>query len=256
MMNDAVSKKAFVLAAGKGTRMLHLSDECPKPMLKVDNITMLDHALDALQKAGVEEVVVNTFHLAEVIEDHLANRQDLKITISREEELLETAGGVKKAIEFFGDEPFFVLNSDVVWTDNSESTLLSMAKNWDSDKMDLMLLMHPVETAHFYDGEGDYHLDNECGELVFAKDQASNIKPNSVFAGPRIVHPRIFDNVEYGRRSFIELFHTAEKNGRLYGYRHNGEWFHVGTPEALEETNRIFAEKRTGAEIKAKTNSL
>ena len=237
-------KKAFILAAGKGTRMLHLTKTCPKPMLKVDDRTMLDHALDSLEAIGVEEVVVNTYYLADIIEEHLASRTSPKITISHETEPLETGGGVKNAIDFFGDEPFYVLNSDVVWTDNGISSLVAMAEKWDSEKMDLMLLLHPLETALFYDGSGDYLMTEKCGKALLAKFGRSDKQANYVVAGPRIVHPRLFKDYPTGESSFVKLFIKAEDAGRLYGFHHDGEWFHVGTPEALEETNKIFAAKK------------
>jgi len=237
----SIPKKAFVLAAGLGTRMKNLTYNCPKPMLKVNGITMLDYALDSLEQVGVEEVVVNTSYLAEIIEKHLENRLFPKIIISREDEPLETAGGVKKLINHFGDEAFYVLNSDVLWTDGKIPALELMAKSWDSNKMDLMLLMQPLETANFYSGSGDYYLQNNFGRPIFAKKKDSSFKANCIFAGPRIVNPRLFDDIPEGKLSFLELFHKAEANQRLYGLQNEGEWFHVGTPEALEETNNIFA---------------
>ncbi len=239
-----VITKAFVLAAGKGTRMLHLSDNCPKPLLEVDGKTMLDHALDALEEAGVKEIVVNVHHLKEMIIEALNKRSSPKITISVENELLETAGGVKNMIKFFGNEPFFILNADVVLTNNNTSSLLEMAKKWDSEKMDVLLLMQPVETAHFYEGKGDYQMQGNFSKIIFAKHEGGTIKPNVVFTGSRIVHPKIFDKVDPGHYGFRELFHEVEAKEHLYGFLNDGEWFHVGTPEHLEETNKIFKEKK------------
>ena len=243
-------KKAFVLAAGLGSRMLDLTNDCPKPMLIVGGKTMLDHALDALEEVGVEEVVVNTHYLADIIHKHLETRTSPKITISHEEEVLETGGGVKNAIEFFGSEPFYVLNSDVVWTDKVQSSLKTMGENWDSDKMDLMLLLHPLETALFYEGPGDYFMEGDCAPAILTKFGRSDKIANYVVAGPRIVHPRLFENYAEGKSSFRDLFIKAEDAGRLYGQHHEGQWFHVGTPEALEETNKILSaqnkEKKIG----------
>jgi N-acetyl-alpha-D-muramate 1-phosphate uridylyltransferase len=124
----ATPKKAFVLAAGMGERMRPLTDTCPKPLLLVGGSTMLDRALDALADAGVEEAVVNVHYLPEMIVDHLKTRKTPKITISREEKLLDTGGGVKKMLSFFGDEPFFVLNADVFWTDGPNGSTLKQMK--------------------------------------------------------------------------------------------------------------------------------
>jgi MurNAc alpha-1-phosphate uridylyltransferase len=235
----AVPKKAFVLAAGKGERMRPLTNNCPKPLLTVGGQTMLDRSLDALAEVGVEEVVVNSFYLAAMIEEHLKSRKKPRITLSRETELLDTGGGVKKMIGFFGNEPFYVLNADVVWTDGVLPTLKCLADKWDSAKMDLLLLLHASDKIPAYAGRGDYYLAEGSDQPVFAKD--GHKTANYIFTGPRIVHPSLFEGAPEGAFSFLELFHKAEKKGRLYGLRHSGEWYHVGTPEALADTNRTFA---------------
>lgn len=232
-------KKAFVLAAGKGERMRPLTDNCPKPLLEVGGMSMLDRALDALEAVGVEEVVVNTYYLGEMIEEHLKGRKSPKIIISREDGLLDTGGGVKKVIDFFGNEPFYVLNADVVWTDGKQSTLKALADKWDSNQMDLLLLLHTTDNLPLYAGRGDYYLADGADKPVFAKNIPDG-KANFIFAGPRIVHPKLFDAAPEGAFSFLELFHKAEKADRLFALRHDGEWHHVGTPEALEKTNQIL----------------
>jgi MurNAc alpha-1-phosphate uridylyltransferase len=232
-------KKAFVLAAGKGERMRPLTNTVPKPMLEVGGKTMLDRCIDALEAAGVEEIVVNTWYLGSVIEEHLKNRKSPKIKISHETELLDTGGGVKKMIKFFGDEPFYALNADVVWTDGKTPALKALAGKWDDNKMDVLLLLHPSDDIPAYAGKGDYYLAEGSDKPVFAKN--SGKEANYIFAGPRIVHPRLFKGAPEGAFSFLELFHKAEKAGRLYGLRHDGDWHHVGTPEALAETNRILS---------------
>lgn len=235
-----ISKKAFVLAAGLGERMRPLTDNCPKPLLYVGGRTMLDRALDALEEAGVEEVVVNLHYLPRMIEDHLKIRKSPKIVYAHEDTLLDTGGGVKKMLAHFGNEPFFVLNADVVWTDGGgESTLRRMAAKWDGAKMDLLLLLHTTQDLPAYAGKGDYYLPEGSDRPVF-KARAAH-PANFIFAGPRIVHPRLFDGAPDGPFSFLQLFHKAEAAGRLYAHRHDGDWHHVGTPEALEETNRILA---------------
>ncbi len=239
---SAHPKKAFVLAAGFGSRMRPLTDNCPKPLLVVDGKSMLDRALDALAEAGVEDVVVNTHYLGHMIAEHLQHRHHPRITISPEPELLDTAGGVKKNLAFFGDEPFYVLNADVLWTNGQAPTLNVMAEKWDPDKMDILLLLHDVADVPDYAEHGDYYLAEGSDKPVFAKNTSQ--KANTIFAGPRIVHPRLFKDTPDGKFGFLELFHKAERAGRLAAVRHDGEWYHVGTPEAFAETNLIFAKKK------------
>lgn len=235
-------KKAFVLAAGRGERMRPLTDACPKPLLDVAGRSMLDRALDALAAAGVEEAVVNTCYLGSMIEEHLAQRmaagQGPRITISREDVMLDTGGGVKKALAFFGDEPFYVLNADVIWTDGATPTLEQMAQAWDGARMDLLLLLHTTQDLPGYMGRGDYYLADGSSTPVFGKTAAQ--PANYIFAGPRIVHPRLFKDAPEGAFSFLQLFHKAEAAGRLAAHRHDGGWYHVGNPEALEKTAALL----------------
>lgn len=239
--------KAFVLAAGMGERMRPLTDRLPKPLLNVGGATMLDRALDALEDAGVEDVVVNTHYLAAMIEDHLKSRAHPRITISHEDKLLDTGGGVLNKLDYFDGEPFFVLNADVIWTDGATPTLKRMAAMWDSSKMDLLLLLHCAKNIPSYAGAGDYYLAEGSDKPVFKKH--STHPANYIFAGPRIVHPRLFDGETREVFSFLELFHKAEERGRLYALRHDGGWHHVGTPEAFEKTNALLdgqKEKKCG----------
>jgi MurNAc alpha-1-phosphate uridylyltransferase len=237
-----IPKKAFVLAAGRGERMRPLTDNCPKPLLYVGGRTMLDRALDALEEAGVEEAIVNLHYLPGMIEEHLIARKKPVITFSREEHLLETGGGVKHALSFFGDDPFFVLNADVVWTDGpSGPTLRGMAQAWDPARMDILFLLHPTENLPAYNGKGDYYLPE--GSSIPQFRERCEKPANHIFAGPRICKPSIFTGAPEGSFSFLELFHKAEAAGRLSAYRHDGDWYHVGTPEAFEESNRTLTAK-------------
>lgn len=230
-----VIKKAFVLAAGKGLRMRPLTDDRPKPLIEVDGRAMLDRALDDLAAAGVTEVVVNTHYLGDKIEEHLKNRKDMAISISREEELLDTGGGVRRVLDFFGDQPFYVLNADVVWTNGPVNALTRLAQAWDENKMDALLLLCPKDKANDPDLKGDFALDADGRLTSGGRDM--------VFAGPRIVTPRLFDGAPDGAFSFTDLFRKAEKAGRLYGLVHDARWFHVGTPAMLRETNAALKRK-------------
>jgi len=237
-MMSAPPKKAFVLAAGLGERMRPLTNDCPKPLLTVGGRTMLDRALDALAEVGVSEAVVNTFYLASMIEEHLRSRKFPKIVISRETKLLDTGGGVNRMIDFFDDKPFYVLNSDVVWTNGKKPVMAALADTWDSSEMDLLLLLHPLENIQSYTGRGDYYLKEGSDCPVFAKNKGKIA--NYVFAGSRIVHPRLFAGAPEGAFSFLELFHKAEQNERLRGLRHDGTWHHISTPETFIKVNQSY----------------
>jgi MurNAc alpha-1-phosphate uridylyltransferase len=231
-------EKAFVLAAGLGKRMRPLTDACPKPLLEVGGRTMLDRALDALVAAGVEEAVVNTHYLSDMINDSLKKRTTPRITVSHEPVLLDTGGGVRKALGFFGDAPFYVLNADNVWTDGPVPALTRLADAWDGTKMDALLLLRE-KTPALASERGDYYLEGDMGRPVLHGSEGRPV--NAIFMGPRIVHPRLFDGETREIFSFLDLFNKAEAAGRLYALRHDAEWYHVGTPEAYKDTNRILS---------------
>ena len=222
-------KRAMVLAAGLGQRMRPLTDNLPKPLVKVQGEPMLDTILDRLQAHGIEKVVVNTHYLGEMIEAHLRHRTRPKIVLSPESDLLETGGGVKKALPLLGDEPFFVLNGDVCWLDGLTPALQRLAMIWDEAEMDALLLLHPTCSAFGYEGIGDYLMD-PVGRL--RRRQERQIAP-FIYAGIQILHPRLFAGAPEGSFSLNKLYDKAQEAERLWGLRHDGEWYHVGTPAEL-----------------------
>jgi MurNAc alpha-1-phosphate uridylyltransferase len=224
-------KRAMVLCAGLGLRMRPLTEKTPKPLLTLGGRSLVERILDRLVESGVEEAVVNLHYLGEQLEKKLSKRKDIKVTFSWEkEEVLETGGGIKKALPLLGDEPFFAINGDVLWLNGLKPALQRLAEKWDPETMDLLLLMHPTAYALGYEGPGDFMMD-PLGRLE-RRDQRQ-ISP-FVFTGVEIVKPEIFENTPEGPFSMNLLFDRAQKAGRLYGLRHDGEWFHLGTPPDLK----------------------
>jgi N-acetyl-alpha-D-muramate 1-phosphate uridylyltransferase len=241
-----VPRKAMVLAAGLGLRMRPITDQLPKPLIEVAGRTLLDRALDRLEAAGVEQAVVNAHYLADAIVRHLRSRDAPAITISREETLLETGGGVRKALHHFGDKPFYVVNSDITWLDGPRQALLRLASAWDDARMDALLLVHSVAKTDDYDGLGDYYL-SPGGKL--RRRKRNEIAP-FLFTGVQILHPRLFAGTEAKPFSLNVLFDRAEKAGRLFGLVNDGQWFHIGTPSGLaiakRELPRVERRARAG----------
>lgn len=223
-------KVAMVLAAGFGKRLRPLTETLPKPLVQVNGEAMLDRILDRLSEAGVRKAVVNLHHLGEVIEDHLKDRQAPEIVLSPEAEILETGGGVKKALPQLGKEPFFVLNGDVLWLDGRRPALQRLAEVWDGRRMDCLLLLHQSVFAYGYDGRGDFMMDPNG---LIRRRREREIAP-FVFAGMQILHPKLLDATPEGPFSLNRLYDKAAERGRLYGISHDGEWFHVGTPQDLK----------------------
>lgn len=222
---------AMVLAAGLGTRLRPLTDTVPKPLVPVAGQTLLDWALDRLADAGVERAVVNLHHLGDKIEAHLKDRARPTIAFSREVERLETGGGIAQALPMLGAGPFFAVNADVLWLNGPGDALGRLARHWDDETMDGLLLLHETVFAFGYDGDGDFFVD-AGGRL---KRRPERELAPYLFTGVQILHPRLFKDAPAGKFSLNVLYDRAIEQGRLHGLIHDGEWFHVGTAEGLAE---------------------
>ena len=231
-----VPKSAMVLAAGLATRMRPISDTVPKPLVEIGGRTLIDHAIDRLAQAGVEEIVVNVHYKAEMVAAQLAGRDHPRIRISREEELLETGGGVVNALPLLG-EFFFVVNADVLWLDGVEDTLARLAAAFDPAGMDAVLLLQRTVTAVGYEGGGDYSLD----PMGVARRRGEREIVPFIFAGVQLLHRRLFDAVAERRFSLNLVYDQAQRAGRLRAIVHDGEWYHIGTPQALAATRARLA---------------
>lgn len=219
-------RKVMILAAGQGERMKPLTLNCPKPLIQVAGRSMIDRILDHLDNIHIQHIVINTFYKGQMLIDHLDH--DSRIIFSQENELLDTGGGILKALPLLGDEAFFVLNGDVVWF-NSEN-LNRLHELWDDHIMDNLLLLIPRDQALGYDGPGDFFME-PSGHLR-RRHQDESYAPY-VYAGVHMIHPRLFNKAPSSIFSLNRLWDRAIETKRLFGMLHQGEWFHIGTPQAL-----------------------
>jgi MurNAc alpha-1-phosphate uridylyltransferase len=216
----------MVLAAGLGKRLRPITDTRPKPLVSVGGRTLLDRTLDRLADAGIKRAVVNLHHFPDMIRQHLATRRDIEIVFSDESDLLlETGGGVAKALPLLGAEPFLAVNSDMIWRDWHGSSLERMAERWDDAAMDALLLMQATVFAIGYEGMGDFDMASD-GRLV--RRDSRMVSPY-VFTGVQILRPRLFTGYPAGPFSLNRLYDKAQETGRLFGLRHYGDWMDVGT---------------------------
>jgi MurNAc alpha-1-phosphate uridylyltransferase len=160
--------RAMVLAAGLGTRMRPLSDAMPKPLLPLAGQSLLDHALDRLTESGVTDAVVNAHWLADQVAACVAARSAPRITLQREDTLLETGGGVARALPALGDAPFAVVNGDAFWLDGPHPALKRLAAAFDPERMDGLLLL--IRTAQIAGevGRGDFILNRLYNRAIEA----------------------------------------------------------------------------------------
>jgi N-acetyl-alpha-D-muramate 1-phosphate uridylyltransferase len=233
-------KSAMVMAAGLGTRMRPLTNDRPKPLVMLGGKTLIDHSLDKLRGAGVEQLVVNVHYLPEMVEAHLAQHAaDLNIHISDERDLLlETGGGLIKAQPHLSEEPFYCVNSDNIWTENGEDSLSKLAKAWDAETMDALLLVVASENAHHHRGAGDFFIAND-GRLERRGERDS---APYIYTGIQLISHRLLRDPPSGPFSTNILWSRAIEEGRLHGLVHCGEWFDIGSPQAIAPTEARLTE--------------
>lgn len=230
--------RAMVLAAGLGTRIRAVNNHLPKPLILVKGRTLIDRVLDRLIDAGIGTAVVNLHYKADLLRAHLAKRTDIKIIISDETgALLDTGGGIAKALPHFEGRPFLTHNSDSLWIEGMGRAIPRLAARFDPARMDAIMLMASTVTATGYDGRGDFTMDEE-GRLM--RREEARIAP-FVWTGVQIVHPRLFEGCPPGPFSMNVLWNRAIEQGRLYGIRHDGIWMHVGCPSGLAEAETRLA---------------
>ena len=233
--------RAMVFAAGLGTRLRPLTEHTPKPLIEVGGRALLDHTLQRFDDAGIKQIVVNTHYLAGQIETHLAARfPHLALKLSHEDPVLETGGGIVKVLSYFENQPFFSANSDTIWLDRDTPALTRLAQAFDPERMDALLLLHPLAQAVGYRGPGNFGLAHD-GVLI------REAQAPYVFTGLQILHPRLFAGLRVEPFSLRELYLAAQgADGRLtrmHGLVHTGDWVHVGSQQELAEANAFFAER-------------
>jgi MurNAc alpha-1-phosphate uridylyltransferase len=220
----------MIMAAGFGQRMRPLTNGKPKPLVKVAGKPLIDYGLDRLSEAGCDLAVVNVHYLPDQIEAWAGRHATPRIVISDErQELLDTGGGILKALPLLGDAPFFVVNSDSIWIDKGKPALERLIARWDDARMDcLLLLCHPERTIG-YDGHGDFLSDADGRLLGRPRPGETGL----AYIGAYLVHPRLFADVRLSKFSMNLLWDKAIAERRLYGIEHEGRWLHVGTPDAI-----------------------
>lgn len=236
-MTVLASDTAMVMAAGMGKRMRPLTASQPKPLVRVAGKALIDHTLDRLVEAGVGKAVVNVHYLADALEAHVLSRAAPKIIISDERDaLLETGGGMIKAQPHLPD-PFFCLNSDNIWLDGPRDAFHDLSRRWNPEEMDALLLLVPHARALNFRGKGDFNMD-ALGRV--SRRRSGRIAP-FIYTGIQLVSHRLLRDAPEGSFSTNILWNRAIDEGRLFGVSFTGQWFEVGTPQAIAPTEEALA---------------
>jgi MurNAc alpha-1-phosphate uridylyltransferase len=234
-------KTAMVLAAGLGTRMRPLTDDLPKALVPVAGKPLIDHVLDRLRDAGVQQAVVNVHHFADQMEAHLARRSDLEVLISDERAgLLDSGGGIKRAGHLLGRDPIFVANIDSLWLEGRRPALETLKAAWNPAAMGILLLLVPRGRGIGFEGPQGFFRDAATGRLT----HSTAPEPPTPFAnmGVAILDPSVLDEEPDDAFSIIPTWHRLQRQGRLHGVPMDGYWMHVGDPAARDATEaRLLA---------------
>jgi N-acetyl-alpha-D-muramate 1-phosphate uridylyltransferase len=235
---------AMIMAAGKGTRMMPLTADRPKPLIEVGGVALLDHVLDHLRDAGVGKIVINAHYRAAQVEAHMADHaSDLDVTVSDERDLLlDTGGGLVRALPFISDDPFLCVNADNWWTDNGQNAFLRLMQTWNDDIMDVLMLLVPFAGAFNSQGRGDFDMD--------AQGRLSRRRPDSdatyVWTGIQMLSKRLIVDPPSDVFSTNIFWDRAIMQGRCFGLVHEGLWFDVGYPAAIAATEQKLLEHARG----------
>lgn len=238
-MKKPIPNQAFILAAGMGSRLRPYTDDRPKPMVEIMDKPLLGHIIDHLKADDITDITINTHYRGQQIADYAKTRSDVQITLSPEEELLNTGGGIKKQISHFNG-PFFAINGDAYWENPTDgpSIFSQLAAQWDAGKMDILLALQPVQRMALTQGVGDYNWLPD-GRIIRSLDQ----KGAYMFTSIRLQHPRIFEDTASGAFSYLDCMDKAQSQGRLYGMIFDGDWHHISTPADLDAVREAAAHK-------------
>ena len=222
--------------------MLPITAILPKPLVKVAGRSLIDFALDKLHEAGVEIVVVNVHHFADMLEAHLRTRTTPRIVISDERDaLLETGGGVKKALPLLGGGPFITFNSDSMWIEGQEPNLRRLVAAWDPERMDILILLAARDACYGY-GRPEGFIRDDAGRLTHSNNPNPPPPYNNI--GFQIIKPQLLDGLT-GAFSILPIWKRLSAEGRLHGAVMDGEVIHVSDP-----AGRDHAERRLDAPVR------
>lgn len=220
--------KVMILAAGKGVRLRPLTDRLPKPMVPIAGRPVIDHTLERVAALRPELVVINVHHLAELLIRHVGDGSawGLQVVWSREERLLDTGGGVRRALSWLGEEPVLVINGDVLW----EGDLAGLINAFDPRRMDAQLGL----VANPPDHQGDF-LPLWNSRLIRASGCGA-----MTFSGIQVLQPDRLASFPDMPFSLNRLYDDGISRGRLFGMPLPGRWSDIGTPERLDAARKLW----------------
>ena len=231
-MNYLIEKTTvMLLAAGRGQRMLELTENTPKPLLKVGERSLIEHHLYSLATLGFRNIVINIAYLGEQIKRELGDGSVYGLSIKYSEEndgALETAGGIRQALPLLTSDPFLVINADI-YTDFLNSEKLAYLMRPLKKSARILMIDNPSHNQG-----GDFSID----EHGLAQQKSPDNAQSLTFSGIAIYHKSLFLNMKSGKKALAPVFHSLIKAQQLEADYYAGRWTDVGTPERLAELNK------------------
>ena len=225
-------KKAMILAAGFGKRMLPLTIKTPKPLIKVGPKNLLERSIELLIKIGIDELAINTHHLSQEIDNFIKNNNyGISITLTKEKELLDTGGGILNATKKFENNPFFVLNPDTIWNKNYYEELKILENSYLENNKPTLLLVNK-NNSHDKSFKGDFNF-IENNHII------RGLNNQYIFTGAQIINRSIFDGIKKNVFSMNEVWNHMIEKKKLLGQESNQIFFHVNNIKVYEELNKL-----------------
>ena len=225
-------RKAMILAAGFGKRMLPLTKKIPKPLIKIGPKNLLERSIELLIKIGINEIVINTHHLSKEIDNFLENKSyQISISTIKEEVLLGTGGGILNATKKFKNDPFFVLNPDTIWNKNYYEELKILENSYLENNKPILLLINKIN-SHDKSFKGDFNfMENNC--II------REISNQYIFTGAQIINRSIFQNINEKFFSMNIVWDELLKEKKLLGQESSQTFFHVNNFKVYEQLNKL-----------------
>ena len=225
-------KKAMILAAGYGKRMMPLTETIPKPLIKIGPKNLLERSIEVLIKIGVKEIVINTYYLSHEIEKFLKNKNyEADINLIKEEELLNTGGGIFNATKRFNNEPFFVLNPDTIWNKNYYEELKMLENFYFTNKKPVLLLVNKKK-SHDKSFKGDFNFTNH---QVIKREKINNY----IFTGAQIINRSIFSDVNEKTFSMNLIWDKLIQKQILLAQESNQTFFHLNSFAVFQKLEKL-----------------
>jgi len=223
----------MILAAGLGKRLRPYTLNLPKPLIKIGKKTLIENIINKLEGNGFKKVVINLYYLKKKVKKELNKQYKINIFLSEEKKLLNTGGGIKNALQIIGQNQFFVINSDITWSNGKNNPFKKLNNFWNKNKMDALLLLYPVKKVHIKI-QGDFSLD-KYGRLLKKKNELKY-----VFTGIQILKSNLFSNIKKNSFPLSLIYNKLISKKRIYGLVHEGKWSHLGTLESLKKYKKMI----------------